>query len=96
MKFSFLLFLFFYNLQSPTLKYQWRKISGPSHYIIVTPNAPTTAVTDLEAGVYQFELMVTNSRGLSSRDTMRLTVKFQDLNNIQNSLARATLSPKKN
>jgi hypothetical protein len=74
----FLLLPLFANSQS--LKYQWRKISGPSQYKIVSPNSAVTSVTNLEAGIYRFELKVTNARGLSSRDTMTLTVKEQDMN----------------
>ncbi len=93
MKLLFLLIMLSGSTQVPTLKYQWRKISGPNRYSILTPNAATTAVTDLEIGVYEFELKVTNRRGLSSKDTMKLTVKFQDPNNPQNSTAKVTLSP---
>jgi len=64
--------------QSQTLKYQWRKISGPSQYRIVSPNSKVTDVTYLAVGVYKFELKVTNSRGLSARDTMTLTVNAPD------------------
>ena len=60
--------------QSQHLKYSWRKISGPSQYRIVSPNAAHTNVTDLAAGVYQFELKVTNAKGLYAVDTMKVTV----------------------
>lgn len=62
-------------VQPSTLKYEWRKISGPSQYRIVSPNSAVTDITNLVAGVYQFELKVTNRYGISSRDTMVLTVK---------------------
>ncbi|HYM93798.1 MAG TPA: hypothetical protein VET23_06645 [Chitinophagaceae bacterium] len=58
----------------PVLKYEWRKISGPSQFRIESPASAVTEITNLEAGVYQFELKVTNSHGLSARDTMVLTV----------------------
>ncbi len=60
--------------QTKTLTYKWRKISGPEKFTIVSPDSAVTKVTDLEEGVYKFELTVTNSRGLASRDTMTLTV----------------------
>jgi len=63
------------NTQQQPLKYEWRKISGPSQYKIVSPTLAHTNVTNLVEGVYQFELKVTNRYGLSSRDTMVLTVK---------------------
>ena len=58
----------------PILKYEWRKISGPSQFRIESPTSAVTEITNLEAGVYQFELTVTNSHGISARDTMVLTV----------------------
>jgi hypothetical protein len=75
MKFLFFLLIpFFSYSQKTVLKYEWRKISGPTNYKIVSPNSAVTDVTDLEVGIYQFELKVTNSRGLSARDTMVLRV----------------------
>ena len=70
----FLLFPVLAHSQPATLKYEWRKVAGPAQHKIVSPNSATTNVTDLVAGIYKFELKVTNSRGLSSRDTMVLTV----------------------
>lgn len=76
MKFIIFLFApFFGSAQAKPLKYEWRKISGPAQYKIVNPYAATTGVTNLEAGVYKFELKVTNSHNLSARDTMVLIVK---------------------
>ena len=76
MKFlTFLLFFFpFAGKAQSALKYEWRKIAGPEQYRIVSPHSATTNVTNLVAGVYKFELKVTNSHNLSSRDTMVLTV----------------------
>ncbi|MEQ1799507.1 MAG: hypothetical protein ABL872_16250 [Lacibacter sp.] len=70
----FLLLSFLGAVQPSTLTYEWRKISGPSQYRIVSPNKAVTDITDLVAGVYRFELKVTNRYGISSRDTMVLTV----------------------
>jgi hypothetical protein len=72
--FFFLFIPFFGNSQSKGLTYKWRKISGPDKYKIVSPDSAVTNVTDLVEGVYKFELTVTNNLGLSSRDTMTLTV----------------------
>jgi hypothetical protein len=68
------LFPVFINAQSQNLKYSWRKISGPSQYRIVSPHSAHTSVTDLTVGVYQFELKVTNAKGLFALDTMKVTV----------------------
>jgi hypothetical protein len=75
MKFLFFLCFPLFGKAQSTLKYEWRKISGPSQYLIVSPHSATTNVTNLVAGVYKFELKVTNSHNLSARDTMVLTVK---------------------
>ena len=74
MKFLFVLFFPFFGKAQSALKYEWRKVSGPEQYRIVSPHSATTTVTNLVAGVYKFELKVTNSHNLSSRDTMMLTV----------------------
>ncbi len=66
------------NLQPQPLKYEWRKISGPSQYKIVSPASAVTNITNLAEGIYQFELKVTNKYGLSARDTMVLTVRPSD------------------
>jgi hypothetical protein len=66
----------FANAQSSLLKYEWRKISGPSSYTIESPHAAHTVVSKLNAGIYQFELTVTNSSNISARDTMKVTVLY--------------------
>jgi hypothetical protein len=70
----FLLLPLFGNSQSNILKYEWTKISGPSQFKIVSPDSATTQITNLVAGIYQFELKVTNANNISARDTMVLTV----------------------
>ena len=70
----FLLLPLFGNSQSKILKYEWRKISGPPQFKIMTPDSATTQITNLVAGIYQFELKVTNANSISARDTMVLTV----------------------
>lgn len=52
----------------------WKKISGPSSYIIETPDLLRTKVSKLEKGIYKFELTVTNKSGLTDKDTVRVTV----------------------
>ena len=55
--------------------YLWTKIAGPARYTIVTPDQVQTLFSDLEEGVYQFELAVTDNRGAIDRDTILVTVK---------------------
>lgn len=60
--------------------YTWVKISGPSSYNIVTGNATQTLVTNLEQGVYQFELKVTDAGSLFSKDTIQILVDDPNIN----------------
>jgi len=53
--------------------YQWTKISGPTCNI-VDANAVQTQVTNLTAGVYVFELKVTDASDVFDKDTMQVTV----------------------
>jgi hypothetical protein len=55
--------------------YQWTKIAGPSSFSIVTPAAVQTAVNNLVAGTYTFELKLTDNGGLSDKDTMQVIVE---------------------
>ena len=53
--------------------YLWTKISGPSSFTIANANAVQTQVTNLIGGVYQFELKVTDAKGLFDKDTVQIT-----------------------
>ncbi|HET9825375.1 MAG TPA: PKD domain-containing protein [Chitinophagaceae bacterium] len=54
--------------------YSWRKLTGPSSFIIGSANSVQTSVGNLAEGVYQFELKVTDAGGLFSNDTVQVTV----------------------
>lgn len=54
--------------------YNWSKISGPSTYTIVNPNAQNTNVNNLVEGTYVFMLTVTDSNALTGTDTMTVFV----------------------
>ncbi len=54
--------------------YQWAKISGPSQFVVLSPANFQTGVTNLIEGIYQFELTVTDNRGATGKDTVRVTV----------------------
>ena len=57
--------------------YSWTKISGPSSFNIAHANAIQTLISNLVQGVYQFELKVTDARGLFAKDTIQVTVSLQ-------------------
>jgi N-acetylneuraminic acid mutarotase len=55
--------------------YKWEKIAGPQRFTILSANTPKTTVTDLEGGVYEFQLTVTDNLGHSSKDVVQVTVQ---------------------
>jgi hypothetical protein len=55
-------------------EFLWTKISGPPSYIIANNYSATTTVKNLVAGIYQFELKVTDAGGLSAKDTVQVNV----------------------
>ena len=54
--------------------YSWAKISGPVAGTITNPNVAATFVTGLAAGIYTFELRVTDNNGATDTDTIQVTV----------------------
>lgn len=52
----------------------WSKISGPSSFRIEHPDSLATKVNDLQKGIYQFELTVTDSLGLYEKDRVNVIV----------------------
>jgi hypothetical protein len=55
--------------------YAWTKISGPSSFNIANANAVQTQVSNLVQGNYKFELKVTDTAGLFSKDTVVIMVE---------------------
>lgn len=53
--------------------YQWKKISGPSASLRGT-NASTLKASNLLAGTYDFELTVTDNKGATGKDRMKVVV----------------------
>src|SRR5678809_312166 len=51
----------------------WTKISGPASFNIVHANDSVTKIKNLVAGVYRFELKVTDDGGLIAKDTVQVT-----------------------
>lgn len=54
--------------------YLWSMVSGPNVPVITSPGSASTTVTNLSAGTYIFQLMATNSEGLTGVDTTRILV----------------------
>jgi len=54
--------------------YAWTKIAGPATGTIVNAASASTVVNSLSAGIYQFELKVTDNAGATGKDTVTVTV----------------------
>src|SRR5689334_7446420 len=54
--------------------YNWRKISGPGTGLLSNITSAIANVTGLIAGVYEYELQVTDNAGATDKDTMKVTV----------------------
>ncbi|MEO5781623.1 MAG: hypothetical protein ABIQ07_00030, partial [Ginsengibacter sp.] len=61
--------------------YKWTKISGPASLVIVNQDSSKTLVKTLVAGLYKFELKVTDNGGLSSKDTVQISVSTTPIPN---------------
>jgi hypothetical protein len=55
--------------------YQWSRKTGTGAFAFATPNSAETSVTDLEEGVYEFELSVTDDKDAVAKDDVKVTVK---------------------
>ncbi len=54
--------------------YQWSQVSGPSTATIASPKTAGTAIQNLKAGTYTFQLKVTDNGGLSATANLTVTV----------------------
>ncbi|HVT84108.1 MAG TPA: tandem-95 repeat protein [Chitinophagaceae bacterium] len=55
--------------------YAWSQVSGPAPSTIASPSQSQTSVQNLVAGIYEFELLVTDNNGMTGRDTVQVTVE---------------------
>lgn len=54
--------------------YHWDQISGPNSASLPTPNAISTGVNGMIAGIYKFKLTVTDNSSSTNTDTVQITV----------------------
>jgi hypothetical protein len=59
------------------VSYSWVQVSGPSTATISNLNSATPTVTGLIAGIYNFQLTVTDNSGASNSATVKITVTAQ-------------------
>lgn len=63
-----------YDQDGSIVSYAWSKISGPASFSISNPNIVNPVISNLEAGTYEMQLMVTDNSGAADLDTMQVTV----------------------
>ena len=54
--------------------YQWTRLSGPLQYSISSATSVSPTISNLVKGVYEFQLQVTDNRGATGSDVVRITV----------------------
>jgi Secretion system C-terminal sorting domain/PKD domain len=64
--------------------YRWTRIVGPSTYTITNSTSAVTTITGLIAGVYLFELQVTDNSGAIGKDTVQITVNAENIPPVAN------------
>jgi gliding motility-associated-like protein len=62
------------SFDESTLAYEWIQVSGPNDAIFSDVNSSSPTLSGLDEGIYTIELIVTDSRGLASRDQVTITV----------------------
>ncbi|HEX2846343.1 MAG TPA: hypothetical protein VHN59_07325 [Chitinophagaceae bacterium] len=62
------------DAENNVVRTKWIKISGPETFTLVDQNSLSTAVKNLQRGVYQFVLIVTDEGNLSGKDTIMIKV----------------------
>jgi hypothetical protein len=63
-----------YDPDGSIASYSWTLISGTGAATILNPNTATPTVTGLQAGVYVFQLVVTDNDGSTGTDQVQITV----------------------
>jgi hypothetical protein len=64
---------------------QWSKIDGPAQFTMVSPAQGQTALNNLAAGIYQFELTVTDNQGATGKDTVMIIV-YEEVQTISSAI----------
>jgi hypothetical protein len=54
--------------------YNWTKVSGPSQYTISNSTIASPSVSNLVQGVYEFNLLINDNKGVLASDIVKITV----------------------
>lgn len=73
------------------VSYAWTKISGPMEGVIANSGNATTDVNNLTAGIYKFQLKVTDNNGATSTATVTVAVKPAPLPPVANAGTTQTI-----
>jgi hypothetical protein len=57
------------------ISYRWKQVSGPNNCAIASSTRSSTEISNLQMGVYTFELTATDSHGLTNTATVRVIVE---------------------
>jgi len=60
------------------ISYRWTKVTGPLSFNIADTNVAVTKVKNLNDGIYEFELEVTDNKGLSAKDSVTIIVNINN------------------
>ena len=60
--------------EGSVLIYSWSQLTGPNQSVIINTSQAVSSVNNLMAGVYLFELKVTDNGGLSAKDTVQIII----------------------
>ncbi|MFM9909763.1 MAG: PKD domain-containing protein [Chitinophagaceae bacterium] len=63
-----------YDSDGSIINFSWTKISGPTQYFLSSPSNPSSSLTNLVQGSYNFQLLVTDNNGSSSKDTVAVII----------------------
>ena len=72
--------------------YKWTKVTGPATGTITNSNIPVTNVTGLTAGIYLFELRITDNNGATGKDTMQVIVNPENIPPVANAGADQSIA----
>ena len=63
-----------YDPDGSIASYNWTKLSGPSQYSISNSTIASPVVSNLVPGVYEFNLLINDNKGVLASDVVKITV----------------------
>ena len=81
-----------YDPDGTIASYSWTEVSGPSTASITNVNTATPSVNGLQAGLYTFQLTVTDNSGATGNAQVKITVSAAILPPVANAGANQTIT----